>query len=326
MILVGPARIKAIIKALEESDVIIDIWGIVFADQFVSNTFRCGMSQGFRYVLGKILGKPIIKYTADFGPFNNKWNRRFARLYIEHSIDLVLARDETSRQFVEALGVKTPIIVVPDTAFLLLSYESEESKRYATLRKERPLVGLSVSYQTRNRATDSITYVAIMADFVSYLIAKYRAHVVIIPNELSKGADDDCKIAEEICAKLNSDRCDVLHTDNLLAQEIKGVINQCEAIVASRYHTIVASLSLGIPTLAIGWHHKYAGVLKLFKQEQRVCNIEELRFENLVENFDDLWNNREEVRKTIISFLPGVKERVRTGAKQVYDIVSAKSR
>lgn len=78
--------------------------------------------------------------------------------------------------------------------------------------------------------------------------------------------------------------------------------------------------------MAVGWHHKYTGVLKLFKQEHRSCDIDKLRFEDLVEKFDDLWNNREEARKTINSFLPDVKDQVTAGARAVYDIVSAKSK
>jgi len=323
-ILLGSASAKAFIRSLEKADIIVDIVGIIFADMLRSNTFRVRMFEGFRFAICKILGKPVIKYTADLGPFNCRWNRIFASLYLGRFIDLILARDEMSRQSVEALGIKTPTIVVPDTAFLLESSDSNESKRYESFRKEGPIIGLSVSYQARNRARNTTTYPSIMVDFMSYLIEKYGVHVVLIPNELSKNAnrDDDKLIADEICAKIKSDRCDVLQIDNLLAQEIKGVIKQCEVIVASRYHTIVASLSLGIPTLAIGWHHKYQGVLKLFKQEKLVCDIDELRLESLVENFEYVWNNREEIKRTINSCIPEVKERIVDGAKRVCDIVS----
>jgi len=321
-ILLGSASAKATIRSLEKADMIIDIFGIIFADTLGSNTFRARMFEGFRFVVCKILGKPVIKYTADLGPFNCRWNRIFASLYLGRFIDLILARDEISRQSVEALGIKTSTIVVPDTAFLLRSSDSNESKRYESLRKEGPLIGLSVSYQARNRASNTAAYPTIMADFINYLVSKYGFRVVLIPNELSKSGNDDRQIADEICAKVNSDRCDVLQIDNLLAQEIKGVIKQCEVIVASRYHTIVASLSLGIPTLAIGWHHKYQGVLKLFKQEKLVCDIDELRLESLVENFEYVWNNREEIKRTINSCIPEVKERIVDGAKRVCDIVS----
>ena len=325
-VLTGSASSKATITALEEADVIIDIWGILFADQIVSNTFRSGLAGGFKFVLGKMLGKPVIKYTADLGPFNYKWNRIFSKLYLGHFVDLILVRDKTSYKCVEELGIKTPILTVPDTAFLLQPCESKESEFYAALRKEGPLIGLSVSFQARNRASDPAIYLTTMKEFVKYLIAKYSAHVVVIPNEVSETAANDARIAEEIRAEVADDCCEALHIDSLLAQEIKGVINQCDVIVASRYHTIVAALSLGIPTLAIGWHHKYMGVLEFFKQEHWLCDIKDLELEDLIKKFEALWNNREKVRETILSYLPDVKERIAAGARETRKIISEKSK
>jgi len=324
-VLFGSASAKATIRILEQADIIVDIFGIMFTDKLGGKTFRSRMAGGRTSLISKVLGKPVIKYTSSLGPFNYKWNRIFAKVYLGHFTDLILARDDASCREVKQLGIKTPVFTVPDTAFLLPVYESRESQRYAALHRDSPLIGLSVSFQARNRVSHSVNYVAIMVDFVHYLIVKYGARVVVLPNELSKTTNDDCRIAEEICAKVNNDHCDMLYTDNLLAQEIKGVIKQCEAIVASRYHTIVAALSLGIPTLAIGWHHKYAGVLRLFNQERRLCNIEELKFEDLVDKFEALWNERDHVRKTITGFLPDVQERILAGAKEAYAIGSAKS-
>jgi polysaccharide pyruvyl transferase WcaK-like protein len=286
----------------------------IIADTLGLNTFHSRICGGSKFILGKIFNKPIIKYTVSAGPFNYKWNRIFARLYLRYFIDLILARDEITYQNVKALDVKTPILVIPDTAFLLQSYESKESKRYATLRKEKLLIGLSVSHQVQNRVSAPTNYITIMEEFVNYLIAKYHVRVVVIPNE-----SGDTRIAAQICEKVADSCCEVLCVDSLLAQEIKGVINQCDVIIAARYHTIVAALSLGIPTLAIGWHHKYVGVLELFEQEDRLCDISDLTFEGLVSKFEDLWEDRVMIRETIIHSLPTVRKRTMKGAEEVHN-------
>jgi len=322
----GSACVKDAIRLLRQADVIVDIRGIIFADNLGGNSFRSRMIEGFIFFVSRILRKPVIKYTASMGPFNHRWNRIFAKICLGHLTKLILARDETSRKHLEDLNIKTPTLTVPDTAFLLPSCESEVSKRYAEIRKRHPLVGLSVSFQAKKRSPASTDYLIIMANFVRYLIDKYAIHIVLIPNEQSKGLNNDHQIAEEISREVRDVRCDVLDTDNLLAQEIKGVIQQCEVIVAARYHTIVASLSLGIPTLAIGWHHKYAGVLGLFGQQHRICNIEELNLEDLVKKFNDLWQNREEVGQTIAAFIPDVKEQIIAGARAVREVVSVKAK
>ena len=324
-ILTGSVSTNATIKSLEEADLLIDIKGILFADSAGPQRFQDRMRAGFTFVLGKILGKPVIKYTADFGPFNCKWSRIFARLYFGHFVDLILARSEASYQNVKSLGVKTPTMVVPDTAFLLPCEQGKESEHYRKLRQHSGLVGVSVSYQARNCALDPGIYLKIMAEFVDYLIKNHGVYVVLIPNAISKESNSDALIAEQICAELANNHCEVLCTENLTAQELKGVIGECDAIVACRYHTIIAALSLAIPTVAISWHHKYAEVLDLFQQEHRVLDIKELRLEDLVRSFEDLWENREQIRQTISSFVPDVKDRIATGARAVYDTVSCHS-
>jgi polysaccharide pyruvyl transferase WcaK-like protein len=312
------------VNTLEDSDVIIDILGILFTDSLGANSFRSRMREGIGFVAGKLLGKPVIKYTADLGPFQHTWNRFFAKLYLGHFVDLILVRSDTSRQYVKELGIKTPVQTVPDTAFLLPYCASAEAARYATLRGQSGLVGVSVSYQVRNRAPEAGAYVDTIVELANHCIEKYGAHVVLIPNELWQSANDDRRIAREICARVAHDRCDVLHTDTLTAQEIKGVINQCDIMVASRYHSIVAALSLAVPTLAIGWHHKYQEVLRLFEQEHRVCDIENLTLQAVVAGFEDLWENREQVSEKIAQHLPGVREQVLAGAKELQQYVPAK--
>jgi len=319
-----PGRIPGggTIKALAEADIIIDIWGIGFSDNLTSDTFRRCVSEGLRFLPLKLLGKPVVKYTAAFGPFKYRWNRFFSRLYLGHLVDLILARDKISRQDLISLAIKTPILLVPDTAFLLPATDSEHSQRYAAWRAERPLIGISVSYQARKRTVGKTGFIEIMARFVDYLIKEYGSRVVIIPNEISQTARDDVRIAREIKDRVGNDDCDILDAELLTAQEIKGVINECDAVVATRYHTIVASLSLGIPLLAIGWHHKYEEVLDLFGQRENLCDIKELSLEELVERYDTLWKNREEVARTIEDHYPEVEDWIKRGAEEVFKRVS----
>lgn len=58
--------------------------------------------------------------------------------------------------------------------------------------------------------------------------------------------------------------------------------------IAARHHTLFAALSLGIPSLAIGWHHKYEGLLSLVEQEHFVCDFQNLTEAGLYEAFAQL--------------------------------------
>ena len=322
--MVGPDDQKQIINAIKNSDMLIDIWGISFADSLGTNSFLKRFTDGLHFYIAKLFNKPVIKYTAAMGPFQQKWNRYFGRYYLNKCVDVILARDEITKKAIAELGVKTPVYQSPDTAFLLPVSESDLSERYQNIRSSKPLVCLSVSYQAKNRAQSEDHYFNTMAQFVRQLIHIYNAHVVILPNEVSAGVLDDTRIAEEIKERADDVNCSVAHIGSYTAQEIKGIIKLADAVVAARYHTIVAALSLGIPTLAIGWHHKYAALLSLFEQQKQLCNIENLSIEDLQKKFEKLWRDRQQIRETIEKNLVDVKNEIHNAADQVFGFVEKK--
>jgi polysaccharide pyruvyl transferase WcaK-like protein len=149
---------------------------------------------------------------------------------------------------------------------------------------------------------------------------------MIIPNEMTKETHNDMIVANEIHAEVPKHHCEVLDMRELRAEQIKGVIQQCDAIVAARYHTVIAALSLGVPVVAVSWHHKYAQALGLFGQERYLCDVKECRADNLIGQFDSLWQNREQVRKEILSRLSDIQERVDAGARRVCTLLQTENR
>lgn len=312
---VGSGKTQASLNAYWEADVVIDLWGIAFADTLGSNSFRARLGSGLHLLIGKLARKRVIKYTADYGPLRAKWNRFFAKLYLNHCVDLVLARDEASRQHLRSLPLRTPVHVCRDTAFLLEPEQSADSRRLADLRKRQPIVGLSVSHQAMMRHEKGPSeYMSLTARFADAIVDRFAAHVVLIPNELSDGDDDDASIAEAV-HQLMTQRSDAtLIGRTWSAQQLKGIIQQCDVVVAARYHTLVAALSMGIPSLAIGWHHKYLGLLSLVGQERYVCDIGNLTNQQLLACFENLWASRDHEARVILGKLPNVHAAIRVGA------------
>ncbi|MBC8215997.1 MAG: polysaccharide pyruvyl transferase family protein [Candidatus Marinimicrobia bacterium] len=309
---IGSEAYRKSILIIQKSDLIADIWGIMFADSFRSVSFVSKLREGIRLVYGRIVKTPVVKYTAAMGPFKSRWNRFFAKYYLNNFVDVILARDETTKTHLKNIHISTPIFQVPDTAFLLPLASVESAKK-------NNLVGISVSYQARNRYSTPSEYTTMMSEFIRDIIDRYGINIIIIPNEIEPGKDDDCKIAVEINTRINHNRCKILETADLTASQIKGEIQECDVVIAARYHTIVASLSLGIPTLAIGWHHKYTGVLKLFHQENYMIDIRELDFDILSEKFSSLWKERKMAHGEIASYAKQVKNDVMQGGVYIHN-------
>ncbi len=322
--LVGSRGMKAAMHALTTADAIIDTTGISFADTLGTNSFWRCFEKGRFFLLGRILGKPVIKYTAALGPIRTRWNRMFARLYLGQCCNLILARDEESLQEIRRVGVRTDTLVCPDTGFLFDAAVSPVSKRIYSIAQTRPVIGISVSFQAQRRADSPKSYIKATAELIRHVSQRYSAYVVIIPNQIAGETHDDTIVANEVYAEVPGHHCEVLDMQELRAEEIKGVIQQCDAIVAARYHTLIAALSLGVPVLAVSWHHKYIQALRLFGQEEYLCDIEECRGDKLIRMFDRLWRNKEEVRTAIRLGLPAVQERIDAGARCVCALLQAR--
>ena len=320
------SEISKILEAYKSADVIIDIWGIIFADSmgggFVSRAF-----EGLHLLIGKLLKKLVIKYTADMGPFRRRWNRLFAKFYL-NKIDLILARGEITRKCLIELGITTSIYVCPDTAFLLKASPNQKINEVLSKEKlkKKVIVGMSVSNTVARKERDKNQYSITMAQTADYLIKNLNAFVVLIPNDIFPNTHDDVYVAKKIYKKINEKEEVMLITEEYHANELKGIIGECDLLIGARYHSIVAALSMCIPTIAIAWHHKYHQVMGLVGQEKYVCDIETLNFTELQAMIDSLWKNRKKIRTEIASYIPFIKESILSGGKIVRDVFENKRR
>jgi len=316
---VGTPNAREVLKAYSEADVVIDIWGIGFTDSIGKSTFRTSVLSGGRFLIGKILGKPVVKYTADLGPFESRWNRFFSKFYFNRTVDLILARSNKTRERLVKLGVKTPVVVCPDTAFLLETETSAFADKLAKEKGNRPIIGFSVSHMAARQSAHPESYIQSMARLADYVIENIDAQIVLIPNEISpRASEDDVHISQLVLEKMQrKGEGVVVPVKSCTAQQLKGIIGQCDAVVAGRYHTIVASLSQSTPVLAIGWHAKYAGVLSLVGQDRYVCSVRSLELDALKGSFDDLWQSRDLIREKINSAIPEIFTAIARGGEEV---------
>jgi colanic acid/amylovoran biosynthesis protein len=316
---VGTPNVRKVLKAYSEADVVIDIWGIGFTDSIGKITFRGSFLSGGRFLIGKILGKPVVKYTADLGPFESRWNRLFSKFYFNQTVDLILARSNKTRERLVMLGVKTPIVVCPDTAFLLETETSTFAETLAKEKEDRPIIGLSVSHMAAWQSANRETYIQSMAQLADYVIENIGARVIFIPNEISpRRSVDDTHISQLVMEKMKRKPEGILvPVEGYTPQQVKAIIGQCDVVIAARYHTIIASLSQGIPVLAIGWHAKYAAALSLVGQDEYICPVRSLELDNLMSSFDDLWQSRERIKEKINNAIPDILRAIIQGGKEV---------
>lgn len=314
----------SIIQLLEEvrtSNLYIDAHGIDFAD----NLCRTGLK-------GLCAGKPLIRaaamfdvravhYTASYGPMHNRWSRMTARRVLGKHCSLVYCREIKSKDLLLGCGVnRQKLLVAPDTG-LLMPYKPisiEDRDNYS------PLIGISVSSQILRHWKASQPYLDIIAQVCDNAIRQWKAQVLLIPNEISSSGKGygDCGVAKDIMKRLESKASALIFpAERYDGPQLKSAISQCDLLIASRYHSIVAAMSTGVPTVAVGWHHKYEELLSKFNQGDAGLSCDNCNMDALWNLCKNVWARRERIRNTIQECLPAVEREIYQAGERLKDLI-----
>lgn len=191
-------------------------------------------------------GRKVVLLPQAFGPFENGALADGMRRVLDNA-DLVFPRDRVSREFLTRLGPGSRALdQFPDfthevPAVSLLGDPAPGS--YVCL---IPNSKLTVG----KPAADLERYLDFFATAARKLTERLGLEAVM----LRFGGAEDAKLIDALLARMDpKPRC--FFVDD--ARHAKGLIAASVATVSSRFHAIMSALGAGVPTLSVGWSHKY---------------------------------------------------------------------
>lgn len=313
------------IYTLTEADVLLDQGGITFVD---------GREKFLLYNIASILpallvGTPVIKCSQALGPFKNPINRFMAKKFLPR-MKLIISRGKMTQKHLDELGLKNTLEGA-DYAFLLelTNEEKQAAKKHYDPQffKDSKVVGISPSVVMQKKVDkQGKNYKEILAEFSGQLIKKgYK--IALLPHSGKKNAktswmdnapvlrelrtshSNDIILCEEIYKNIKDKENCLFIDDELSSQELRAIIGRCDLFVASRFHAMISSLSMAVPTLVIGWSHKYEEVLAMFSLEKWAFGQDKLTSEYLQERFSELEEQKSKIKTKIKKHLPAVKKK-----------------
>ncbi len=299
---------QKLIREILKADLVVDTWGIAFTDRITPMSLAGALASKPMIRTAALLGIPVVHYTASYGPMAGRWVKLAARQILGKQCALVYCREEQSRRNLLACGVPAEkLLVAPDTGFLMPT----EPVPLPGMEAGQPCLGVSVSHQIVRQWSAPTPYQKLIAEFCDRAVRQWKVQVLLIPNELSDTGYDDRAVAREVLGRVReTNAVSIFSPEHYSGPEQKGVISRCDLFVASRYHSIVAALSQAVPTVVIGWHHKYKELLEQFGQGAVELSSETCDSLQLWTRSEDLWNRREKERKVIRDSVPIVERRV----------------
>ena len=312
-------------KAFLEADAILDASaGDSFTDLYGARRFQSVLLPKLLALRNRI---PLILLPQTFGPFRSSRSLRVATKVVR-AATMVWARDEQSYSVVRRL---TGDAFDPsrhrcgvDMAFLLPAH------RPATLPtrigdwlseadEEQPVVGFNVSGLIFNDAASAASRFGLRTDypravgtFLAELLERTRARVVLVPHVLTAPGhpESDVRAAEQVRRQLGEqarDRVEVLPPDYSPA-ELKWIIGQMSWFCGTRMHSTIAGLSSGVPTVALSYSIKTAGVFRTCQMGDCVLELRGSTTSDVVRGLLKSWQRRQAVKQRLAMSLPKVRQ------------------
>jgi colanic acid/amylovoran biosynthesis protein len=332
------ALLPADVRALRRCRALLDVTGISFHDG------RLGVVAYNVVCLwpALLLGVPVIRLSQAMGPFRNPINRFAARRVVSAST-YSFVRGRLTAELVAALRVPADRVgLAADVAFAYRPSDrltAEHLPEVAALAER-----LDAQLAARTHLTPGAPVRGIVAVIPSSLVLKGALaagqdyvgglrrllrhlherghHVLLLPNATSQGRDtlrnNDLEVIRRLELAIAGDPqlsdpafLTAVRVD-IDTASIRALLSRCEATITSRFHGMVASLALGVPTLVLGWSHKYEEVLEMFGCADDAVQAADaladpIRVErSLVPVVDAFLDGLPERRERIARHLPGV--------------------
>ena len=290
------------IQEIKKADVLLDQGGITFVD---------GREKFLLYNVASILPAimlktKVIKCSQAMGPFEGKINHLVSRLILP-KVSVILARGNKTQEYLRTLRLKN-VVPAADYAFCLEVTKSEEKKAKKILldaglsdRYNKNVICVSPSQVVRKQCEKlGKDYVDQSAKFIKELLADGKK-VVLLPHSARKNSEKThnndlpvCSIIKKACGQNNNL---IYFNDELSAQVQRYIISTMDICLVSRFHAMIACLSVGTPVGVVGWSHKYKEVLKQFDLQEYAIDLRNLSEKTMLSLYQKIQKDKKAIKQ-----------------------------
>ncbi len=240
--------------------------------------------------LAKKCGCKLFVYANGIGPIKDK-NLLHASKVLRQS-DYITLREPASLAVLERLNVTSvPTELTADPAVSLCG--ARKSRIDLILRDcvgdtNKRLIGVSVRDWDKNDPQ----FAKKMASVLDAITEKYDVHVLFIPMKYP----DDLKPSQRIAAIMRNRSYILTHQYSF--DEIIGIISRTDLVIAMRLHSLIFSVSAGIPAVGIIYDPKINGFLD-YAGIKHMVDSSDIDTDILLGSVDEIFSDYENTRAAV---------------------------
>jgi colanic acid/amylovoran biosynthesis protein len=308
-----PKELRELVDAYAEADLVVSCPGNIFFTMgriglpFWVSAYTVG------YAL--LMAKPLYVMPQSIGPLRRRWERWVVKALYSRA-RLVFVREPVSFRSCGDLGLPASRCrLVPDVAVNFPPASSEALIPYldAISGADAPCIGATVI----NRIVHSVPdegwdiYARSVAEGLGRFLDVHGGSLFFCPQVVGPTqGEDDRVMARNVMRQMEGASSEVrlldLPTDPAL---LKAFYGRLDLFVATRMHSGIFALTMGTPTLFVGYLHKTQGLVEMLDMESWFLDIRTMTEVDLYAKLEALWQQRHEVRAHLAEMVPRLQER-----------------
>ena len=247
-----------------------------------------------------LLNVPIVMTSQGIGPFNHRADRWMARIFFQRARLIGIRDGDVSRQAARENGAQEDRIIHTGDDSELLPAATDDRITEVMRIEGIPNDGMLIGVNFRDASSYHPGYedegYEKLARVLDDLIDHHNARVVLIPITYD-ALDDDRKSAARVTEHMKRSDHVAVVKGVYDAALLRGLIGRMTIAVGSSYHFLLFALSQAVPSLALTKNPYYAvkhrGLLTLYRQAERVCDVNQTEAVRLEEFVNDLVMHRD---------------------------------
>ena len=270
-------------KALKESDLVISTGGHHITTILVKDAIT-----GQIFDLSRAISenKPVILWSQTIGPldFHNKQNEKFVNKIIK-SINQIYIRDIKTIELIDNLVDNKNYSQTFESVFTL-----NHKFDFILPSQREKKVGISIYSTKIRKEKEAQQYINSLASLAKFAI-KQGYKIEFFPMEMNGNPADDRKMIQRIVKIIDDSKKCIVHNDDLDTLTHMKKVSECQIFVGHKTHSIIFSLTVGTPLLAIAYHVKTNDFMDQFDLAENCISDEQINNESLINLFNSISKN-----------------------------------
>jgi colanic acid/amylovoran biosynthesis protein len=310
-----PQDWREVFNAYEKADVIASVSSTLFYSTgrygwpFPVKTWSVGLAHFF--------SKPFMVMPQSIGPLRWNWEKQLLHNAYQQAF-LILLRDAESLRLAKSIGLPDEKVhFSPDPTFeyepALPSEAMSVLSRYGYSDKDISIGLTLIPWQGRwvNQEVMDHYYQALSGFLTEFCSQRNRK--VFLFNQVTGPTplDDDRVAASQLIQKMASPSDQIVHVNEVLSPALlKACYGRMKLVIATRMHSGIFSLGMGVPVLYIGYLQKTRGLMEWMGLSNWVLELDQVTQSNISEYVYKALQENEERRLIIAQKLPAIKAEI----------------